>query len=172
MQNAYSLECWAARPLTSPCDSCMRTLGTVSARSGSSCPTSRSRRLFEAPTAVGYTSYPDNAIYEFSKKAVEAGLDIFRVFEWVPTSSLMCSHADYQLAQLRRQPEARYRRREEGGGVVEGTICYSGDVANPKRTKYTLEYYLDLTQQLVDEGIHVLGIKDMAGLLKPEAARM
>lgn len=61
---------------------------------------------------------------------------------------------------------------KKAGGVVEGTICYSGDVANPQRTKYTLQYYLDLTQQLVDEGIHVLGIKDMAGLLKPEAARL
>ena len=61
---------------------------------------------------------------------------------------------------------------KKAGGVVEGTICYSGDVADPKRTKYTLEYYLDLTNKLVGEGIHVLGIKDMAGLLKPRAATM
>lgn len=59
---------------------------------------------------------------------------------------------------------------KKAGGVVEAAICYSGDLADPKKTKYTLEYYLDLTDQLVKEGIHVLGIKDMAGLLKPAAA--
>jgi pyruvate carboxylase len=56
--------------------------------------------------------------------------------------------------------------------VVEATVCYSGDVANPKRTKYTLEYYLKFVDELVAEGIHILAIKDMAGVLKPEAARM
>lgn len=61
---------------------------------------------------------------------------------------------------------------KKAGGVVEGTICYSGDVGNPKKTKYTLDYYLELTDKLVKEGIHVLGIKDMAGLLKPHAATM
>ena len=61
---------------------------------------------------------------------------------------------------------------KKAGGVVEAVVCYTGDVANPKKTKYTLQYYLDFVDQLVAEGIHVLGIKDMAGLLKPEAARM
>jgi len=59
---------------------------------------------------------------------------------------------------------------KKAGGVVEAVVCYSGDVANPKKTKYTLEYYLGFVDQLVAEGIHVLGIKDMAGLLKPQAA--
>jgi pyruvate carboxylase len=59
---------------------------------------------------------------------------------------------------------------KKAGGVVEAVVCYSGDVANPKKTKYTLQYYLDFVDQLVAEGIHVLGIKDMAGLLKPQAA--
>ena len=61
---------------------------------------------------------------------------------------------------------------KKAGSVVEAAVCYSGDVADPKNTKYTLQYYLDFVDQLVTEGIHVLGIKDMAGLLKPEAARM
>jgi len=61
---------------------------------------------------------------------------------------------------------------KKAGGVVEAAICYSGDLADPKKTKYTLEYYLDLVNQLVKEGIHVLGIKDMAGLLKPAAATL
>ncbi len=61
---------------------------------------------------------------------------------------------------------------KKAGGVCEAVVCYSGDVANPKKTKYTLKYYMDFVDQLVGEGIHVLGIKDMAGLLKPEAAKM
>ena len=61
---------------------------------------------------------------------------------------------------------------KKAGGVVEAAVCYSGDLANPKEKKYTLQYYLDFIDQLVQEGIHILGIKDMAGLLKPEAAKM
>jgi pyruvate carboxylase len=61
---------------------------------------------------------------------------------------------------------------KKAGGVVEAAVCYSGDIANPKKSKYTLQYYLDFVDQLVAEGIHVLGIKDMAGLLKPQAAKM
>lgn len=61
---------------------------------------------------------------------------------------------------------------KKAGGVCEAVVCYTGDVASPKETKYTLQYYLDFVDQLVKEGIHVLGIKDMAGLLKPEAAKL
>lgn len=61
---------------------------------------------------------------------------------------------------------------KKAGGVVEAVVCYSGDVASKKETKYTLQYYTDFVDQLYAEGIHVLGIKDMAGLLKPEAARL
>lgn len=61
---------------------------------------------------------------------------------------------------------------KKAGGVVEAVVCYSGDVANPRETKYTLQYYLDFVEKLVNEGIHVIGVKDMAGLLKPEAAKL
>ena len=61
---------------------------------------------------------------------------------------------------------------KKAGGVVEAVVCYSGDVASKSETKYTLEYYLNFVDQIIAEGIHVLGIKDMAGLLKPEAARL
>ena len=61
---------------------------------------------------------------------------------------------------------------KKAGGVVEAAVCYTGDVGSPKEKKYTLQYYLDFVEQLVNEGIHVLGIKDMAGVLKPEAAKM
>jgi pyruvate carboxylase len=102
---------------------------------------------------MGFRS--DNAIYEFSKKAVENGLDIFRVFD---------SLNYFENMQLGIDAA------KKAGGVVEAVVCYSGDVASPKETKYTLQYYLDFVAQLVKEGIHVLGIKDMAGLLKPHAA--
>ena len=61
---------------------------------------------------------------------------------------------------------------KKAGGVCEAVVCYSGDVASPTEKKYTLQYYLDFVDQLVAEGIHVLGVKDMAGLLKPEAAKL
>jgi pyruvate carboxylase len=61
---------------------------------------------------------------------------------------------------------------KKAGGVVEAVVCYSGDVADPRKTKYTLDYYMGFVDQLVEEGIHVLGVKDMAGLLKPQAATL
>ncbi len=157
LANAYSLECWggatfdvAMRFLYEDPWERLRTLRKL-------VPNIPFQALVRGANAVGYTSYPDNAIYEFSKKAVENGLDIFRVFDSLNYVENMKLGIDAA---------------KKAGGVVEAVICYSGDVANPKKTKYTLEYYLDLTNQLVKEGIHVLAIKDMAGLLKPEAATM
>ncbi|KAH8920975.1 pyruvate carboxylase [Atractiella rhizophila] len=155
LANAYSLECWGGATF----DVAMRFLYED--------PWERLRQLrklvpnipFQAlirgANAVGYTSYPDNAVYEFSKRAFENGLDIFRVFDSL----------NY-LENMKLGIDAA----KKAGGVVEAAICYSGDVANPKKTKYTLQYYLDFAQQLVNEGIHVLAIKDMAGLLSPQAA--
>ncbi len=158
LKNAFSLECWGGATF----DVAMRFLYED--------PWERLRKLrklvpnipFQAlirgANAVGYTSYPDNAIYEFSKKAVENGLDIFRVFDSLN-----------DLGSLKLGIDAA----KKAGGVAEGTICYTGDVANPKKhPKYTLEYYLNLVDELVTFGIHILGIKDMAGLLKPAAAKL
>ncbi len=137
----------------------------------------------------------DNAIYDFSKKAVENGLDIFRVFDslnyigepmLVPPYALIEAHLRIQrtcvkhndhmyhdiLISFRLQMRLGIDAAKKAGGVCEAVVCYTGDVANPKKTKYTLQYYLDFVDQLVAEGIHVLGIKDMAGLLKPQAATM
>ncbi|OAV97047.1 pyruvate carboxylase [Puccinia triticina 1-1 BBBD Race 1] len=157
LANAFSLECWGGATF----DVAMRFLYED--------PWERLRKirrlvpnvplqaLIRGANAVGYTSYPDNAIYEFSKKAVENGLDIFRVFDSL----------NY-LENMKIGIDAA----KKAGGVVEGTICYTGDVANPAKTKYTLEYYLKFASELVAEGIHVLGIKDMAGLLTPRAAKI
>jgi pyruvate carboxylase len=113
--------------------------------------------LTSVSTSQADLLHSDNAIYDFSKKAVENGLDIFRVFDSL----------NY-MENLRVGIDAA----KKAGGVVEAVVCYSGDIADPKKTKYTLEYYLDFVDQLVAEGIHVLGVKDMAGLLKPQAATM
>ncbi|CEI93313.1 Putative Pyruvate carboxylase [Rhizopus microsporus] len=113
--------------------------------------------LLRGANAVGYTSYPDNVVYEFCDKAVKCGMDVFRIFDSL----------NY-VENMRLGIDAV----KKAGGVVEATICYTGDVSNPNRKKYDLKYYLDLAETLVKEGIHILGIKDMAGLLKPEAAKL
>eukprot|EP00051_Salpingoeca_urceolata_P005548 m.74266 g.74266 ORF g.74266 m.74266 type:complete len:1183 (-) comp14420_c0_seq2:68-3616(-) len=113
--------------------------------------------LFRGANAVGYTSYPDNAIYKFCDLAHEHGMDVFRVFDSL----------NY-IDNLRLGIDAA----GQAGGVVEGCLCYTGDVANPGKSKYNLEYYMNLAEQLVSAGAHVLCVKDMAGLLKPEAATL
>ncbi|KAG5463371.1 MAG: hypothetical protein BJ554DRAFT_8123 [Olpidium bornovanus] len=113
--------------------------------------------LLRGANAVGYASYPDNVIYDFCAKARRHGIDVFRVFDSL----------NY-VENMRLGIDAAKR----AGGVVEAAVCYSGDVADKSRKKYDLRYYLDLIAELVKEGIHILGIKDMAGLLKPKAAKM
>lgn len=155
LSNAYSLECWggatfdvAMRFLYEDPWARLRTLRKL-------VPNVPFQALVRGANGVGYTSYPDNVIYDFSKKAVENGLDIFRVFDSLNYIENMKLGIDAA---------------KKAGGVVEATVCYTGDVASEKEKKYTLEYYINFVQELVDCGIHVLGIKDMAGLLKPHAA--
>lgn len=113
--------------------------------------------LLRGANAVGYTNYPDNVVYKFCEMAVQAGMDVFRVFDSL----------NY-LPNLIVGMEAAGK----AGGIVEAAISYSGDVSNPNKTKYDLKYYLKIADELVKAGTHVLSIKDMAGLLKPEAARL
>ncbi|KAJ2518441.1 pyruvate carboxylase [Coemansia sp. RSA 1939] len=114
--------------------------------------------LLRGANAVGYTSYPDNVVYEFCKQARKHGVDVFRVFD----SLNYVENLKLGIDAVRK-----------ANGVIEATVCYTGDVSDPtKHPKYTLEYYLDLVDELVALDIHILGIKDMAGLLKPRAARM
>ncbi|XP_013406677.1 pyruvate carboxylase, mitochondrial [Lingula anatina] len=112
--------------------------------------------LLRGANAVGYTSYPDNVVYKFCDLAVQCGMDIFRVFDslnYVPNLILGMEAS------------------AKAGGVVEAAICYTGDVTKPG-TKYDLDYYLTLADDLVKGGTHILGIKDMAGLLKPNASKL
>ncbi|XP_055372836.1 pyruvate carboxylase, mitochondrial-like isoform X1 [Condylostylus longicornis] len=113
--------------------------------------------LLRGANAVGYTNYPDNVVFKFCELAVQTGMDIFRVFDslnYLPNLILGMEAAG------------------KAGGVVEAAISYTGDVSDPTKTKYDLKYYTNLADELVKAGTHVLSIKDMAGLLKPRAAKM
>ena len=112
--------------------------------------------LFRGSNAVGYSNYPDNVVRGFVKHAAEAGMDIFRVFDSLNYTP-----------NLKAAMEAV----RETHAVCEGTICYTGDILDESRTKYTLNYYVDLAKELVEMGAHMICIKDMAGLCRPFAAR-
>ncbi|WAR18768.1 PYC-like protein [Mya arenaria] len=113
--------------------------------------------LLRGANAVGYTNYPDNVVYKFCDEAVKHGMDIFRIFD-----------------SLNYLPNIIVGMDAVGnaGGVIEAAISYTGDVSDPTRTKYNLDYYVDLATELVKAGTHVLAIKDMSGILKPRAATM
>ncbi|NCB62323.1 MAG: pyruvate carboxylase [Clostridia bacterium] len=112
--------------------------------------------LLRGANAVGYTNYPDNLVREFIKESARSGIDVFRVFDslnWLPGMEVAM---DEVLKQNK---------------LCEATICYTGDLLDPKRDKYTLEYYVNLAKELEKRGAHLLCIKDMSGLLKPYAAK-
>jgi pyruvate carboxylase len=106
---------------------------------------------------VGYTPYPTEVTNAFVQQAADAGIDVFRIFD-----------ALNDVEQMRPAIEAV---RATGTTVAEVALCYTGDLSDPDETLYTLDYYLDLAQRIVDAGAHVLAIKDMAGLLRAPAAR-
>ncbi|WP_063510354.1 pyruvate carboxylase [Pediococcus damnosus] len=111
--------------------------------------------LFRGSNAVGYQNYPDNVIQEFIKLAAKNGIDVFRIFDslnWVP------------------QLETSIQAVRDTGKVAEATMCYTGDILDSHQKTYTLKYYTDLAKELEQAGAQILAIKDMAGVLKPEAA--
>jgi pyruvate carboxylase len=112
--------------------------------------------LLRASNAVGYTTYPDNVVRAFIKQSAEDGIDVFRIFD------SLNSTANMQLAIESVRNDTR--------AICEAAICYTGDILDPARTKYSLKYYIRLAKQLVGMGTHILAIKDMAGLCKPYAA--
>jgi pyruvate carboxylase len=112
--------------------------------------------LLRSSNAVGYKNYPDNVVRFFVAQAADAGVDLFRVFDSLNWVENMRVAMDAVL---------------ESGAICEAAICYTGDILDPARRKYDLGYYVGLARELEAAGAHVLGIKDMAGLCKPEAAR-
>ena len=111
--------------------------------------------LLRASNAVGYTSYPDNVVREFTIEAARQGIDIFRVFDSLNDVGNMAVAIDAVRST---------------GAICETAICYTGDILDPGRPKYSLNYYVDLAKQLKAMGTHILCIKDMAGLCRPYAA--
>ncbi|PYT32399.1 MAG: pyruvate carboxylase [Acidobacteria bacterium] len=155
LSNLYSLEMWGGATF----DASMRFLHED--------PWQRLRRLREAipnicfqmllraSNAVGYSAYPDNAVRRFVEEAAKQGIDIFRIFDslnWLPNMKVAMEAV------------------EGTGKICEAAICYTGDILDPKRQKFSLSYYVKIAKELERMGAHVLGIKDMAGLLKPYAA--
>src|SRR5690625_4985423 len=111
--------------------------------------------LLRASNAVGYKNYPDNLINQFVEKSAEAGIDVFRIFD-----SLNWIEGMKPAIQAVR----------ENNKIAEASMCYTGDILDTGKRKYDLDYYVNLAKELEQSGAHILGIKDMAGLLKPEAA--
>jgi pyruvate carboxylase len=155
MSQLFSVECWGGATFD------------VAYRFLQECPWQRLRDLRErmpnlmtqmllrASNGVGYTNYPDNVVQEFVRQAAKTGVDVFRVFDSLNWVENMRVAMDAVV---------------ESGKVCEGTICYTGDLLNPDRAKYDLKYYVGMAKELEASGAHVLGLKDMAGLLKPASA--
>ena len=118
-------------------------------------PNTMFQMLFRGSNAVGYQNYPDNVIEEFIRVAAKEGIDVFRIFDslnWLP------------------QMEKSIQAVRDAGKIAEATICYTGDILDPTRPKYSIQYYKDLAKELEATGAHILAVKDMAGVLKPQAA--
>ena len=113
--------------------------------------------LLRGANGVGYANYPDNVIRGFVREAAAGGIDVFRIFDslnWIPGMEIAMDEA------------AKCNK------LVEAAICYTGDISDPKRDKYTLDYYVKMAKELRNRGAHTIAIKDMSGLLKPYAAKM
>ncbi|WP_341301810.1 pyruvate carboxylase [Lysinibacillus sp. FSL H8-0500] len=111
--------------------------------------------LLRGANAVGYTNYPDNLIREFIAESASSGIDVFRIFDslnWIKGMEVAIDAA------------------RQSGKIAEAAICYTGDILDDSRAKYSVQYYKDMAKELEATGAHILAIKDMAGLLKPEAA--
>ncbi|BAP85874.1 pyruvate carboxylase [Paucilactobacillus hokkaidonensis JCM 18461] len=118
-------------------------------------PRTLTQMLFRGSNAVGYQNYPDNVLKAFIDQSADAGMDVFRIFDslnWVD------------------QMEKSIQYVRDNNKIAEATMCYTGDILDPNKTKYNLKYYTDLAKELEAAGAHIIAIKDMAGLLKPEAA--
>ncbi|MCD8323722.1 MAG: pyruvate carboxylase [Clostridiales bacterium] len=156
MQNAFSVEAWGGATYDTAYrflkESPWKRLELLRERM----PNTLIQMLLRASNAVGYSNYPDNVVKEFIKVSADHGIDVFRVFDslnWVENMKMPIEEC------------------LKTGKIVEGTICYTGDITSPDETKYTLDYYVKMALELEKLGCHIIAIKDMAALLKPLAAR-
>ncbi len=157
LPNIFSMECWGGATF----DVAMRFLNECPwerlRELRKSMPNLLTQMLLRGSNGVGYTNYPDNVIRYFVQQAAGAGIDLFRVFDSLNWVENMRVAMDAVI---------------EAGKLCEGSICYTGDITDPTRSKYNLKYYIKQSKKLKSAGAHILGIKDMAGLCKPEAARI
>ena len=156
LADAFSLECWGGATFDVAYrflhESPWERLDLIREKA----PNLLLQMLLRGANAVGYTNYPDNVIREFVKEAARSGVDVFRVFDslnWIPGMEVAM---DEVLNQ---------------GKICQATICYTGDILDPSRDRYTLDYYVKMAKELEHRGAHMLCIKDMSGLLKPYAAK-
>lgn len=156
MQKAFSVEAWGGATY----DTAYRFLKESPWKRleylRETMPNTLIQMLLRASNAVGYSNYPDNVVKEFIKISAKEGVDVFRIFDslnWVENMKMPIEEA------LKTEK------------IVEGSICYTGDISNPAETKYTLDYYVKKAKELEAMGCHIFTIKDMAGLLKPLAAK-
>ncbi len=151
-----SVECWGGATF----DVAMRFLDECPwerlERLRAAMPNILTQMLLRASNGVGYTTYPDNVVRYFVRQSAENGIDLFRIFDALNWVENMRPAMDAVL---------------EAGKLCEAAICYTGDITDPNRTKYDLKYYVSLARELEVAGAHILGLKDMAGLCKPAAAR-
>ena len=151
-----SVECWGGATF----DVAMRFLDECPwerlERLRAAMPNILTQMLLRASNGVGYTTYPDNVVRYFVRQSAENGIDLFRIFDALNWVENMRPAMDAVL---------------EAGKLCEAAICYTGDITDPNRTKYDLKYYVSLARELEGAGAHILGLKDMAGLCKPAAAR-
>jgi pyruvate carboxylase len=112
--------------------------------------------LVRGSNGVGYKAYPDNLIEKFIEESAAKGIDVFRIFD-------SFNNVDSMRTSIKAV-------RERTGSIAEACICYTSDIHNKERPKFNLNYYVEMAKRLEDEGAHILGIKDMAGLLKPYSA--
>lgn len=155
LQNAFSVEAWGGATYDTSYrflkESPWKRLEILNRRM----PNTLIQMLLRASNAVGYSNYPDNLVKEFIRISGEKGVDVFRIFDslnWVENMKMPIEES------------------LKTGKIVEGAICYTGDILNPDETKYTLDYYIKKAKELEALGVHIFAIKDMAGLLKPYSA--
>ncbi|MGL4976160.1 MAG: pyruvate carboxylase, partial [Bosea sp. (in: a-proteobacteria)] len=152
-----SLECWGGATF----DVAMRFLTEDPwerlAQVRERVPNILTQMLLRGANGVGYTNYPDNVVRHFIRQAAAGGMDLFRIFDCLNWVENMRVAIDAVAAE---------------GKIAEGAICYTGDLLDPDRAKYDLRYYVSMAKALEKAGCHILGLKDMAGLLKPAAARV
>ncbi len=156
LSNLFSMECWGGATF----DVSMRFLKECPwerlEKLRAAMPNLLTQMLLRASNGVGYTNYPDNVVKYFVQQSADAGMDVFRVFDslnWVENMRVAMDAVC------------------ETGKICEAAICYTGDILDPNRPKYDLKYYVNMAKELEAAGAHILSIKDMAGLLKPAAAK-